>query len=407
MCVPNDTTAQTSVCVLSRHPGPAFKLCEQASAPWVASVVCRVESDKPASVIDRGLDLFSSIESALKACTPRNLRIQSVTLNHYCQTPHLPPFMNADNSTPRSLLVIGAIHVDDIAHTSQALVARASNPVSWSRHVGGVGANAARAASRTLAGSVPVTFRAAVGDDAVARQLQAALLDSGLDTQLVHIPHAQTGRYTAILDHDGELYLGLADVSLAEELAVSQLALATASESCKAILMDANLSCSCLQGIATQAASQAIKLAAMSVSPVKTLKLKALASDIDLLFCNRREAMALCTAPHSSHSMDLSTPLSSLADQLQAQGFRQFVLTDGQAPLICQETSGRTVIPVPEVTTTHTVNGAGDALAGASFATWATGSSLADSLTSHGLPAAARVIQGMDTAPNLANTTQH
>ena len=300
--------------------------------------------------------------------------------------------MNVEKVTAKSLLVVGAVHVDDIAHPTQQLVARASNPVNWTRRVGGVAANAAFAAKRTRGSNTAVNFSALVGDDATAKQLEQSLTQSGLMVQLARMPNRETGRYTAIMTHEGELHIGLSDVSLAEEFTVSHLPPIAALQQNTAILMDANLSASCLEGIASLAKSNDIQLAAMSVSPIKTRRLSALANQVDLLFCNRREALAMCP------DVPATAPLHALADHLQQLGFRQFVLTDGQDPLICHSTQERHTISVPTVTATHSVNGAGDALAGATFAAWATGSTLADAVVEYGLPEAASIVKGERTA---------
>lgn len=299
-----------------------------------------------------------------------------------------------------SLMVVGAVHVDDIAQPLEPLVSRASNPVVWTQKVGGVAANAASAAQRVKVQGLSVVFLAAVGDDTVAEQLNSALLKCDLDTRLVRLTENATGRYSAVMDFDGELYIGLADVSLAEKLTADDVLARCDLGPNTALLLDANLSENCLTALSAQATTCNSYQAAMSVSPVKTRRLLPLAQQIDLLFCNRREALAMNPQLRDSVSLD------TLADNLLTLGFTQFVLTDGAAPLIAQDSQQRHVISVPEVSVAHNVNGAGDALAGATFAAWVAGMGLNEAILNHGLPEASRVVTGEQASILVGCSTQ-
>lgn len=300
-------------------------------------------------------------------------------------------------SDKKRVLIVGAVHVDDIAKPDSTLVPLASNPVRWSQHIGGVGANAACAAARSLnqAGPVYVDFLATVGDDANAKQLERTLKALDINTIFKRFENTSTGRYSAIMNLDGELYIGLSDVSLAEQLSDSIVNELIDWNGVAAVLLDANLSASCLSGVANLAKKRKIPVAAMSVSPVKTQRLVAIADKIDLLFCNRREASAMTTAAQSSDSLD------ALADSLARLGFSDLVLTDGQQPVVVQCNNRRTSIDIQAVKNTHHVNGAGDALAGATFSAWAMGMDLCDAVREKGLTASAHVVAGVYKAPKI------
>lgn len=298
-------------------------------------------------------------------------------------------------------MIVGALHVDDIATSQQGLIPRASNPVSRQQRVGGVAANAAFAAAASATGDTPkarqpIRFAAAIGTDAVATQLENTLLQAGIAPCLQYLSECTTGRYIAVLEPDGELYIGLSDVALAESLDATKVPLQCADYPCQALLMDANLTEKCLKTLSQLASSAGITQAAMSVSPVKTTRLLSMASSLDLLFCNRREAMALAAAdfPVDAH-------IDQLADALLDQGFRQFVLTDAASPVLVQDHRDRCHVPVPAIGSASSVNGAGDALAGATFAGWCAGTELADAVCRFGLPQAARVVMGKQVAAAL------
>lgn len=298
-------------------------------------------------------------------------------------------------------MIVGALHVDDIATSRQALIARASNPVSRHQRVGGVAANAALAAAGVgrdahPIGSQRVAFAAAIGTDAVAAQLEKTLLDAGILPCLQYLSGCLTGRYIAVLEPDGELYIGLSDVALAESLDATKVPLHIGLDACGALLMDANLSEACLINLSKLACTAGITQAAMSVSPAKSRRLLGMASSLDLLFCNRREAIAL-----AADSFPVDAHIDQLADALLDRGFSQFVLTDASSPVVVQNHQTRHHIPVPKLDSASSVNGAGDALAGATFAAWCAGEELADAVHTVGLPLAARVVRGEHVATAL------
>ncbi|MFK8075411.1 MAG: PfkB family carbohydrate kinase [Granulosicoccus sp.] len=299
----------------------------------------------------------------------------------------------------KCLLIIGAVHVDDIARPDTELVPKASNPVTWTRYIGGVAANAACSAARTLnkPDQLSVEFLAAVGDDATAQQLVQSLGKLNIHTRFKQFDNTNTGRYSAVMNHDGELYIGLSDVSLAERLNESMITELSDWTGVAAVVLDANLSQPCLNDLAKKAAEHKIPVAAMSVSPVKTQRLLALAQQIDLLICNRREAVAML------EKECVSTDLDIMAEGLIKLGFSQIVLTDGHEPILIKQGTKATRISVDHVDCTHHVNGAGDALAGATFAAWASGLSLIDAVAKFGIAASAEIVTGRYTPPLLDN----
>lgn len=305
--------------------------------------------------------------------------------------------MNPAVFTTNNMLVIGAVHLDDIAQPDCPLVSEASNPVTWTQRIGGVAANAACAAARVLPPPTnnQVAIMAAVGDDATALQLKLALHAAGVGTRLLEFPGASTGRYTAIMTDRGELYIGLADVSLAERLGESTAHKIPKLDDYTAVLVDANLSASYLTTIAEQTSQLDVPLVAMSVSPVKSLRLLGIANRIAVLFCNRREAISM------NPQLPANASLDELADGLCQAGFTQLVLTDGSSPLLIQDKVRRVRLNVPEVESTQNVNGAGDALAGASFAAWSNGMNLAQAVQEIGLAQAALIVRGDHKSPQI------
>ena len=309
---------------------------------------------------------------------------------------------------PSPLVCVGALNVDLVFRLTGPVRERASNVATLERRVGGVAANVARAyaVGRTDAlasgragfepeGPVPdgPLLVCAVGDD-------PAPACEGVELLGVRRPGAAGSAYAAVLDADGELRLGLAATDVVETLTAAEvdarleerLEGRSGGRRAGAWLVDANLSTSCLAELAERTRAP---FAAMAVSPQKAPRLADLAHRVDCLFCNRREAVALT-------GLEADAPLGALARALRNRGWRRAVLTDGPAPLIVVEPDGTTVMDVPPAPMRGTasdtpgtddgpgVNGAGDALAGATLVHWLAGAPLADAVARAGLPAAAR-----------------
>lgn len=297
-------------------------------------------------------------------------------------------------------MIVGALHLDELADVQGTTVLHASNPVTWRYSIGGVAANAALSAAQVTNSDCTVALACAVGTDSLAQSLTTGLRANGVDVHEQLVENAATGRYTAIMDNQGELLLGLADVDLARELASGHVMKLMHALRPAAVLLDANLSGSCLHAISEYCSQTSIILAAMAVSPVKARKLLAHSTTIDLLFCNRREAVALTNNELDDEDIDAVSrlPIDKLADELQQAGFMQFVLTDGKQDVLVQTEAHRSRTPVPSVIVHDHVNGAGDALAGACFAAFANKHSLVQALRDYGLPQARQIISGGTSA---------
>ena len=115
------------------------------------------------------------------------------------------------------VVVIGGLNIDTLARISGDTVPGSSNPgVTGTAH-GGVGRNVAENLARL--GS-PVRLIGVVGDDASGAALLAQLELVDVDVRGVRrSADCATGTYTAVLDRDGGLVVGVADMAAADLLA--------------------------------------------------------------------------------------------------------------------------------------------------------------------------------------------
>lgn len=321
------------------------------------------------------------------------------------------------DETKPQLFVIGALHVDEIATAIEPFVLGESNPVRWTRRVGGVAANAARAAA-FAAPQAGVNLLANCADDGDGASLVAAMQKTGVDVLAANLGHTGSGRYSAVVQPDGEVLVGLADVLQAEEISVPVIFDHLSRSACHTVLFDSNLSAATideftrLQENHRQSSHNSEQLnyscntvMAVSVSPSKALRLVNSLPFLDVLFCNRAEAIALVDAIGS----DTDASTQSMLAALCAQGCSHIVMTDGAKGVHIQSKTKHTHIPVKPVPLSASMNGPGDALAGATAALIAaatiTHSKLADAVLQNGIPAAQSVVTGDVSAPDIHPNT--
>ncbi|MEP6816114.1 MAG: carbohydrate kinase family protein [Marmoricola sp.] len=110
---------------------------------------------------------------------------------------------------PRSVLVVGGANLDLLARSHAALRLHTSNPGVSSGTPGGVGRNIAENLARL---GTTTRLVLAVGDDPAGAELLERTQAAGVETFEVPWTGA-TGTYTAILDADGSLLAGIADMA--------------------------------------------------------------------------------------------------------------------------------------------------------------------------------------------------
>ena len=112
------------------------------------------------------------------------------------------------------VVVVGGANVDVKARTTAALVTATSNPGTVVRTPGGVGRNVAETLARL--GS-RVALVSVVGSDPDGDWLLQETAVAGVDISAV-LRGGRTGRYVAVLDADGDLVAGIADMAATDDL---------------------------------------------------------------------------------------------------------------------------------------------------------------------------------------------
>ncbi|RLV50065.1 carbohydrate kinase [Nocardioides mangrovicus] len=140
-----------------------------------------------------------------------------------------------------AVLVIGGANLDRLARTTGPLQQGTSNPGTAMETAGGVGRNVAENLARLGAHTRLV---AAVGDDAAGARILDLTQAAGVET--VEVPwRGPTGSYTAILDQDGSLLAGVADMAATESISLDHVPRRWLAD-CAWLVLDGNLTAATL-----------------------------------------------------------------------------------------------------------------------------------------------------------------
>ncbi len=281
--------------------------------------------------------------------------------------------------------VFGGATIDRIAQSFGPPVMGASNPGHARRQSGGVGFNVACVLARL---GITARLVTRVGADPDGEAILAACTAAGVDAAYVGTSAEQpTAGYHAAFGNDGELIVGIADMEICGELTPAAVGpVAAAPQASDFWVVDANLPEETLAFLVAQAAATGTPVAALSVSPVKAMRLASLLDQLTVLFTNRREAAALL-----GMDPNLAGSTTALAAELARTRPTRIVVTAGSEPMIAAR-GGETRSYLPLKTSVTAVNGAGDAFAAGTLAAMAEGRSLNDAIR-FGLAAAALTIE--------------
>jgi sugar/nucleoside kinase (ribokinase family) len=256
------------------------------------------------------------------------------------------------------LLAVGGAHVDRRGQVSGIFVPGASNPGTMKEEVGGGVFNALRSAAQR---GVEASLMSLRGADSAGENVARAIAEAKIrDLSAVFLDRA-TPSYTALIDRDGEVLAGLADMQLYELAFARQLRRSKAREeaaAADAILTDANLPAEALARLAALAAGK--PLFAIAISPAKAVRLEGVLGSLSCLFMNAREAASLAAAGTAEPA--------ALARRLRGMGLKSGVITLGSAAVTGFDAEGVFAITPPKPDHAADATGAGDALAGVTIA---------------------------------------
>jgi pseudouridine kinase len=288
------------------------------------------------------------------------------------------------------ILCIGAAAVDRKYRALKSLEADTSNPVRSERSAGGVARNVAENLARL---GVPTAFASLVGADDNGRFLVDGLTALGVDVSGVQATSDHpTAEYVAVLQPDGTLAYGLADMAIFDAVTPEFVA-ALAVDRFGWVLADCNLPAGVLDRLVGLARAAPFRLAVDAVSTGKVRRLPADLAGIDCLFLNTAEAAARLGA---------GLPPEEAARRILAHGAASLVLTLGHEGLLCADRTGLHPVPAQACAVTD-VTGASDSLVAATLSRLLAGDPLAEAARAGTVAAALTIASTASVRPDLSS----
>jgi len=289
------------------------------------------------------------------------------------------------------ILCIGGAAVDRKYRAVEMIRLGTSNPVHSERSFGGVARNVAENIARL---GVNVSLASLLGKDENGRALLDDLERLSIGTQFMMLSeeHA-TAEYVAVLQPDGELALGLANMAIFTELTPALLHKMGPDLGTGWLFADCNLRAETLQFLIESSRRLSLTLAIDAVSTPKVARLPRDLTGIGLLFVNLDEARAYLGEPEASPE--------EAAERLRTCGAERIVLTLGEAGLVAADRSGVHRIGAVGATIVD-ATGAGDALIAATLVALLKGHSLTEAARLGTAAAALTVESTASVRPDLS-----
>jgi len=259
------------------------------------------------------------------------------------------------NPPTQPVACIGGIVLDRKARVEGGARPGTSNPVSVTTSTGGVAANIARNLARL---GCRVSLFSILGADDSGAIAFRELENSGVNASAIIRSRAHaTASYTAVLEPNGELFIGLADMDIFEELDPAWAdRIAPALAQFPLWIVDTNLSARTIERLLMTHKSNATVLAD-PISLVKSERIRSSLAAVDVLFPNRKEAAVLS-------GLDVNTPsdVAKAASEIRKRGVGTVVITLGGDGIYLDAGHGGKFLSGMPAKKIVDVTGAGDAL---------------------------------------------
>jgi pseudouridine kinase len=203
-----------------------------------------------------------------------------------------------------------------------------------------------------------VSLFSVVGEDQAGDALLGGLESDGVNISSVtrSVVHS-TANYTAVLETDGSLFIGLADMDIFEEANEAWAdGIAERLAQCTFWVIDANLPAATIARLLKRHKGGATALGD-PISIVKAARFREVLDAIDVIFPNMKEASVL-----SGLKVERPEDVPQAAGELRHRGVKTVVVTLGADGLYVEgDSGGRFVLAIPPKHV-RDVTGAGDAL---------------------------------------------
>lgn len=237
-----------------------------------------------------------------------------------------------------------------------------SNPGVATLTPGGVGRNIAENLARLGTRTSLVTV---LGRDAAGDALLSAALAAGVGMDHVRRTDKATGTYTAVLDRDGELVVGVADMAAVDSLSPDDVDAAHQTlVAADLVVLDGNLAVATVQHICELAHAHGVRIIVDPVSVPKALRMAAhvgASRPVYLMTPNRDELAMLSGMPTGT-----DTELRTAAAALHRRGVDNVWVRLGERGSLFSAAAGECdlvpAVPIASAARVVDVTGAGDAM---------------------------------------------
>ena len=269
------------------------------------------------------------------------------------------------------VLCFGAMNMDKLAHCHRPFQQAVSNPVTSRFTAGGVGFNIARTMKKLGIDSHMVSC---VGDDPDGRYLLDLAKKWQMSRELIEISKTRlTATYTAVLDTNGELAVGLSEMDIYERLTVERLEPQLSKfQEFDYWIIEANIPQATIDWLVEHKGDSQIFAAPVSV--IKSERWMNAIIHVDFWISNRVEAEMVS----GIKVKDLESAHDA-ATLIAARGPKQVVITLGAEGVYTLGAHGEGYWTIPQ-TRVYDVNGAGDSFFAALCASHISGESFKDSI---------------------------
>lgn len=264
-----------------------------------------------------------------------------------------------------SIVCIGAANLDRKIKTEQKLLGYTSNPVTSEISIGGVVRNVAENLGRL---EQNVTLISTVGNDPEWLRIEAASAPFMDTNNVITVEGQSTGCYTALLDADGEMYLGLAEMAIYDHFSPALLMKQQrVLNKARCIVADLNCPRETIEFLCTYAQKHGVHFAIIAVSEPKMSHLPTQLNGVNYLFINRGELATFVNA-----ELNTEEALQQAIDQILAYGVENIVLTAGAKGVLVASKTSRKWYPVKQLPNSKIVDvtGAGDSFSAAFIDSW-------------------------------------
>lgn len=271
------------------------------------------------------------------------------------------------------IVCIGAANLDRKFYVHHTLQLETSNPVTSTRSVGGVARNIAENLGRM---GETVAFLSTSGNDSewdMIHKLSSPFMN--LD-HVQQIENANTGSYTALIDNDGNMQYGLADMEVYDYITPEFLIKRThLLVKAKCIVADLNLSKPAIDFLCAYSEKHNIKLVIIPVSSPKMKHMPDSLHAIDWLIINRDE-----TETYFNMEIQNINNMKKAAQKWIDAGVSKVIITNGVQELIYKDKKTEIIKPVLSSKEVVDVTGAGDSFSSAVVFSWLNGLGIDDIL---------------------------